>query len=84
MSGNVTAGKKAAQTNKARDPDFYKKIGAEGGRNGHTGGFFDRELARRAGAIGGAKSRRGPSRKTKRRNLLASIRERIAYGRVHD
>lgn len=34
-------------------------IGAKGGRNGHTGGFYaDRELARRAGAIGGRISRK--------------------------
>jgi hypothetical protein len=41
---------------------FYKKIGAKGGRNGHTGGFFaDRELARIAGAKGGRISRRRKS-----------------------
>jgi len=43
--------------------DFYKNIGAIGGSNGHTGGFCDRELARRAGAKGGAISRRGKAKK---------------------
>lgn len=39
--------------------DFYKKIGHKGGSNGTTGGFaHSRELARRAGKIGGLKSTR--------------------------
>ena len=43
------------------------KIGRKGGRNGrgpgYTGGFAgNRELARRAGKIGGTISRRGPAR----------------------
>jgi len=38
---------------------YMSAKGAQGGRNGHTGGFHaDRELARRAGKIGGTKSRR--------------------------
>lgn len=41
-----------------------RKIGAIGGRNGHTGGFASNpELARIAGAKGGSKSRRGKSYK---------------------
>ena len=61
MSGNVTGGKLAAQTNKERHgADFYSRIGAKGGANGRTGGFYaNRELAVRAGRIGGAKSKRG-------------------------
>lgn len=61
MSGTIRGGKAAAQTNKQKyGPDFYAKIGAKGGRRGHTGGFFaNRELARRAGALGGRVSRRG-------------------------
>ena len=40
MAGTVRGGKKAAETNKKfHGDDFYKKIGAIGGRNGHTGGF---------------------------------------------
>lgn len=60
MAGNKAGGKAAAATNKAKyGPDFYKRIGARGGRLGTTGGFWaDRELARRAGAIGGSRSKR--------------------------
>lgn len=59
MAGTSTGGLTTAQKNKARDADFYARIGAIGGRNGHTGGFFaNRELASRAGKKGGARSRR--------------------------
>lgn len=61
MPGNKEGGKRAAQTNRERHgEDFYKRIGAMGGRKGHTGGFYaNRELARTAGAKGGRISRRG-------------------------
>lgn len=59
MAGTKAGGLKAAQKNLARDPDFYAKIGAKGGRNGTTGGFAaNPELARIAGAKGGRISRR--------------------------
>lgn len=60
MAGTKAGGKAAAATNKAKyGPDFYAKIGAQGGKKGRTGGFFaDRELARIAGAKGGRISRR--------------------------
>jgi general stress protein YciG len=59
MAGTKAGGKLAAQKNLARDPLFYAKIGAKGGRNGHTGGFAaNPELARIAGAKGGRISRR--------------------------
>ena len=60
MAGTIQGGKKAASTNKARyGSAFYARIGAKGGKNGHTGGFFaDRELARKAGQVGGRISRR--------------------------
>ena len=39
--------------------DYYASIGAIGGKNGTTGGFFaNRELARIAGAKGGKISKR--------------------------
>lgn len=42
--------------------NFMRRIGAIGGKNGHTGGFAaNPELARIAGAIGGSMSRRGPA-----------------------
>ena len=61
MAGTREGGQKAAATNKKTyGADFYAKIGAKGGRLGRTGGFAaNRDLARRAGAIGGRKSRRG-------------------------
>lgn len=59
MAGTKAGGLKAAQKNLQKDPDFYAKIGAKGGRNGHTGGFAaNPELARVAGAKGGRISRR--------------------------
>lgn len=65
----LTGGLKAAATNyKLRGADFYAKIGAKGGRNGHTGGFASdvvgkdgltgRERAKLVGAIGGFRSSR--------------------------
>lgn len=64
MSGNKEGGKKAAITNMQRHgKDFYKNIGSQGGKNGHTGGFFNNpELARLAGSKGGKISRRGPAK----------------------
>lgn len=60
MVGTKLGGKKAALTNIARHGfDFYKNIGREGGKNGHTGGFYSNpELAKIAGHKGGLKSRR--------------------------
>ena len=64
MSGTKAGGLKAAATNKKRHGEgFYARIGAKGGRNGHTGGFASNpELARIVGAIGGRKSKRGPAK----------------------
>jgi general stress protein YciG len=63
MPGTKAGGLKAKQTNLQRHgDDFYKRIGSKGGQAGHTGGFAtNRELAKEAGAKGGAKSRRGPA-----------------------
>ena len=60
MAGTKLGGKLAAKTNKARHgADFYARIGAKGGHNGTTGGFAaNRDLARKAGALGGKISRR--------------------------
>ena len=59
MAGTQAGGQKAAAKNLQRDPNFYAKIGAKGGQNGHTGGFAaNPELARIAGAKGGRISRR--------------------------
>ena len=59
MAGTKAGGIKAAAKNKAKDPNFYAKIGAKGGRLGRTGGFAaNPELARIAGRKGGLVSRR--------------------------
>lgn len=61
----LTGGLKAAATNKANNPNFYREIGRIGGKNGHTGGFASNPaLARIAGAKGGRISRRGPKEMT--------------------
>lgn len=76
-SGTKLGGMKAARTNKLlHGKDFYQRIGRRGGQNGHTGGFAsNRELAKLAGAKGGAKSRRGKANKT--RELLFNNRDKI-------
>ena len=63
MAGTLKGGIAAAKTNKALyGKDFYRRIGAMGGKKGHTGGFAageaGRERARKYGAIGGRISRR--------------------------
>lgn len=68
MAGTKAGGIKAAAKNLAKDPSFYAKIGARGGKNGRTGGFASQvvgddgltgaERARIAGARGGRISRR--------------------------
>ena len=69
MAGTKAGGKRAAETNiKRHGEDFYKRIGAIGGKRGTTGEFAaNRELARIAGAKGGRISRRG---KAVRRELV--------------
>lgn len=64
MSGTREGGLKAAEQNrKIHGSDFYARIGAMGGKNGHTGGFASNpELAKIAGRKGGKKSKRGPAR----------------------
>lgn len=61
MAGTISGGAKARDTNRKKyGKDFYARIGAMGGKMGHTGGFYaNRDLARKAGAKGGRISRRG-------------------------
>lgn len=69
MTGTRLGGLKCRDTNlKKHGPNFYKNIGAKGGRAGrgedYKGGFAaNRELARIAGVKGGRISRRGPAKK---------------------
>ena len=67
MAGTKAGGQKAAATNLERHGrDFYREIGAKGGRNGHTGGFASNpELAKIAGAKGGRISKRKAGGKTR-------------------
>lgn len=60
MAGTKQGGLAAAATNKKKYGEgFYAEIGAKGGKNGNTGGFFaNRELAKIAGAKGGKISKR--------------------------
>lgn len=65
MSGTAAGGRKARDTNLADNPNYYREIGGRGGRatyDGKKGFASNRELASRAGRIGGLKSRRGKSR----------------------
>ena len=65
MVGTREGGLKASKTNKAKyGEDFYKKNGAKGGRNGHTGGFAAMSPERRSecGRKGGKASKRGPAK----------------------
>lgn len=50
----VQVGAKAKAANLAGDPNYYVKIGKLGGETSRGGGFADRELASRAGRLGGA------------------------------
>ena len=87
MAGTRAGGLKTVETLKKRDPDFYRTIGAKGGKNGHTGGFAaNPELARIAGAQGGRVSRRGskavvavepPVVVLERRSLIAGILRKV-------
>ena len=63
MSQTREGAKKAKETlYKKYGKDYFTKMGALGGAAGNTGGFYaNRELARRAGRLGGLKSRRRKS-----------------------
>lgn len=81
MAGNKEGDLKTAAKNTAKDPDFYRRIGRIGGRNGHGGGFAaNRELAKRAGAIGGKISKRGPAKAPARRETaVKAVRDLIRH-----
>lgn len=84
MAGTKEGGLKAAEKNIKNDPDFYRRIGAKGGRNGHTGGFAaDRVLASIAGTKGGKISKRGKSltarAATRRETAVKAVKELIKH-----
>ena len=68
----MTGGQLCAAKNKQKyGKDYYRRIGAMGGKAVHTkprGFAANPELAREAGRIGGLISRRGPSLKRKEKN----------------
>ena len=71
MSGTREGGIKTAKTNrKVYGKNFYKEIGAKGGKAKGLKGFaLNKELARKAGAKGGSKSVRSNSYITAKRVL---------------
>ena len=65
MAGTKLGGLKAAATNKERHgADFYSRIGKQGGKNGHTGGFASMtpEERKLCGAKGDHMSKRGKAK----------------------
>jgi len=60
MAGTAEGGKKATQANIAKwGPDFYRTIGRAGGSRRVAKGFaMNRELAAKAGQLGGRISKR--------------------------
>lgn len=60
MGGTLAGGKKARETNLAKDPNYYFKLGRKSWENGKrpTGGFTNNpELAKRASKIAHAKKK---------------------------
>lgn len=83
MAGTKEGGRKASATNRAKyGDDFYARIGRDGGRHGHTGGFASEavgpdgltgpERAKKAGAKGGHISKRGKAKAHAKQYHLAS------------
>lgn len=74
MPGTKAGGIKVRDSNLAKDPDYYKKIGKIGGSSGNTGGFASKvigsdgltgpERAVKVGILGGRVSRRKPKNAT--------------------
>lgn len=85
MSGTLDGGRRASETNKKKyGEDWYKRIGAVGGRASTTGGFAaNPELARIAGAKGGKKSKRGPNI-TDRARKVKKAKQMSARGATYE
>jgi len=79
MSGNRVGGVKTARTNLNRDPLFYHKIGAIGGKaTGMKGFATNRKLASFAGRAGGLASRRGKKRSPLNEKLYQEAIRRLS------
>lgn len=67
MSGTLAGGRKASITNKSKNPNFYREIGAIGGKKGKADGTIKgfaampREKRVAAGRLGGSISTRRKS-----------------------
>lgn len=81
MSATREGGLKAAKTNKAKyGDDFYKRIGATGGKVSRGGGFaHDPEMARLAGRLGGLNSRKDNTYKPLDVDNINQAKEEIKY-----
>lgn len=78
MAGTEAGGRKAAATNLARNPNFYREIGRRGGLVGGKKGFaLNPEMARICGAKGGRISKRRPKQDAE----LAEFEKTAPYGR---
>lgn len=87
MPGTREGGLKASETNKTRyGKDFYKNIGADGGRKSRGGGFAKGNYTAIAGQIGGIKSahkRYGtPIDEAKLQELQKELRKLKSYQEV--
>ena len=78
MTGTKSGSRKAAATNLARNPNFYREIGRKGGSVGGKKGFaLNPEMARICGAKGGRISKRRPKQDTE----LAEFEKTAPHGR---
>ena len=76
MSGTLTGGKRAAQTLKKKDPDYYRNIGSIGGKKSVGGGVAnDPEMAKLLGKLGGKPPKNGLS--LHRRQQIIEVRKQI-------
>lgn len=88
MAGNYEGGLKTKEKNLAKDPNWYGKIGAIGGRNSNNGGFASEKVgkdgltgaqrAKIAGSIGGKISRRGKAKCESKGELRKKYNELLA------
>lgn len=72
LNNHQKAGKRIAKLIKRRDPSFYIRIGAEGGKKSRGGGFTkdNREHASLCGKIGG-KMNKGKTRGAYKKKQVA-------------
>lgn len=91
MAGTIEGGRKAAITNKMKyGDDFYRGIGHKGGSKTSPAKRWwalHPELAKAAGAKGGAKSKRGKAKSTLAKELsdaLRELREATANGKERE